>query len=34
MRKSILMALVRVGGAWVVRESLPDFKRYLRLRNM
>jgi hypothetical protein len=32
--KIILVAAVLVGTGWVVKESIPDVKRYLRLRAM
>jgi hypothetical protein len=32
--KIILVAAVLLGAGWVVKESIPDVKRYLRLRAM
>jgi hypothetical protein len=32
--KKILVAAALVGVGWAVKESLPDIKRYLRLRAM
>jgi hypothetical protein len=32
--KIILVAAALVGTGWVVKESIPDVKRYLRLRAM
>ena len=32
--KIILAAAALVGVGWVVKESIPDVKRYLRLRAM
>ncbi len=32
--KTILVAAALLGAGWVVKESIPDISRYLRLRAM
>jgi hypothetical protein len=32
--KTIIVLAALVGAGWLVKESIPDIKRYLRLRAM